>query len=309
MKAAILYFDVKDTEYFKRLEQFISLNYSRYLTVNKEKEKADYLVTDYLNKRNSKTIITIKDYYGDISKYQRATQICIELINQVFRDTDIPEDQNGTKPMVYCITSAKGGAGKTTVSKAIAKYSAGTGRDVLYINPDPASAGEMDMPKNSGNGITKLLYYLKTNRIKSGILLSELAQPCKTGSYDCVVNTNASPDCLLDSDFADRLMDAVLRDELHDIVIIDFPSYLADSLLNILQRADIGLIISGNASCAREQLFNQYILSKSKDNIIVINNRCTTGEYFLPSDNSSDSGEFYSALVKIIKKAENIDDY
>jgi MinD-like ATPase involved in chromosome partitioning or flagellar assembly len=302
MHTAGIYFDVEDKEYFGRLEEYIKLNYPRFFRVCNKTEESDYVITDYLNKRNSRNLITIKESDGDIKKLQRASGICIGLIGIIYKNTDISTEQNRGGPMIICVTSALGGAGKTMISTAIAKYASVIGREVLYMNLDPSSAGEIKMNENAGNDMTKLQYCLENNRKICGTLLKEISNPVADGVYECIANISPVPDSLLGSRAAERLIEAARADEFHDLIIMDVPSFLSDTLLKLLQGTDMGILITGREPSQREKVFMEYLKTHCLGKIKIVKNRCSDNSDSVPEDDGKGTNErFGKAIMNIYK--------
>lgn len=302
MHTAGIYFDVEDREYFERLEEYIRLNFLRYFRVCNKTEESDFVITDYLNKRNRRNIITIKESDGDIKKFQRASEICIGLVGIIYKNTDLSIEQDRRGPVIVCVTSAQGGAGKTRISTALAKYAASIGREVLYINLDPSSSGEVRMTENSENSLTKLQYFLENNHEISGILLKKLSFPVAEGAYECISNIHPAPDSLIDSKGADRLIEVAKADEFHELIIMDVPSFLSDTLLKLIQGANMSILITSREKTLREEGFTDYLSTHCQGKIMVVKNRCSDSYDSVPSDDGTESGErFCKAITNIYR--------
>lgn len=302
MNTAGIYFEVEDKEYFRRLEEYIRFNFTAFFHVCQKTEESDYVITDYLNKRNSRNIISIKESDGDIKKFQRASGICLDLVGIIYKNTEISKESSGVDPLIICVTSALGGAGKTRIAKALAKHAAAIGREVLYINLDPSSAGEIERGESAGNDLTKLQYFLENNSKISGTLLKEVSNPVIDGAYDCIANVRPVPDCFIGSKVADRLMEAARADEFHNLIIMDVPSFLSDTLLKLIQEANIGILITGREITRREQGFMDYISTHCQDKIMVVKNRCSDNDNSVPAYDGKESGErFYKAITNIYR--------
>ncbi|MBN1623768.1 MAG: tyrosine-protein kinase family protein [Clostridia bacterium] len=302
MHTAGIHFDVEDREYFARLEEYIKLNYPRFFQICNKAEESDYIITDYLNKRNSRNIITIKESDGDIKKLQRASGICIGLIGIIYKNNDISTDQSRERPLIICVTSALGGAGKTKISTALAKHASAIGSEVLYMNLDPSSASEIKMNENAGNDMTKLQYCLENNRKIYGTLLKEVSNPVADGVYECITNISPVPDSLIGSRSADRLIEAARADEFHDLIIMDVPSFMSDTLLKLLQGADTGILITGREPLLREQVYMEYLKTHCQGKIKIVKNRCSDNSNSVPEDDGKGTNEgFGKAIMNIYK--------
>ncbi len=300
MQTAGIYFDVEDKEFFDRLGEYIGLNFPRFLRICKENEKSDFVITDYLNKRNSRNIITIKESEGDIVKYQKASGICIELVRIIYKDIDISEEQKESGTSIICITSARGGVGKTKIAISLASHAARSGRDVLYINLDPTSTCEVNLTGNPKNALTKLQYYLESENKTSGTILKELANQMEGGAFDCIVNVHPSPDCVIGSNTADKLLETAMTDSFHDLTILDLPSFLSDSLIRLLKGSTGGIILTGSEINSREKKFIEYLDSHCKGKFIVVKNQCNDVENSIPPDNNQRPGEKYEKAITSI---------
>lgn len=303
METAGIYFDIEDREYFDRLEGYIRLNFPRFLKVCREQVDSFFVITDYLNKRNSKNIISIKETGGDIQKFQRASDICIELVNLIYGDKEVTDGHSRKSPHTICVTSAVGGAGKTKISLSLAKHAVNSGYKVLYINADHSSTGEISLPKSAGNGLTRLQYYLYKNKKPTETLLKDISCPAVQEGYDCIVNVSPSPNCIINTDVVDSFFNAVALDEFHDYIFIDFPSHMSDSLIRLMQGADKGVLICSNSNYnQREQKFQEFLATHCDNKYEVVRNYCADNDRGIPRDENNRPGELFNKAISDLFK-------
>lgn len=302
MKTTGIYFDVEDREYFDRLGEYISINYPGFFRICNEDESRDIVITDYLNKRNSKNIITIREEGGDIEKFKRASSICMDLVKIVYGETDFTKGSGSSGPTVIPVTSALGGAGKTKISCALAKHAASTGRSVLYINLDASSSFKPVNSSKPANGLSELHYYLKSGDRISGICLKDIARPFEGGSFDCILNNRPAPDCMISPVEADRLIEAAYKDVFHEVIILDIPSFMGEALTRLMNGATKGIVITKREPEYRETCFSEYLDVHCKGKYMTVANRCSDLENSVPVDSGARTGEPFGRAIKEIYK-------
>jgi len=308
MERIPIYIDVSDTEFFERLGDYIRLNYSRYFKIVKDNEaELGFTITDYLNRRNSHSIITIKESGGDIDKFQKADDICISLLKLTHGDAVFSRKLNEKGPKVICVTSALGGIGKTTVAKALAKCALSRGFRVLYINTDPTSAGEVPTRGKQSNSLTKLHHILMEKDKETGLLLKSVSLVSSEGGYDCIVNHIPSPDSIISGKCMEKLIAAAKMDTFHDFIFIDFPSYLSESLLELAKGVSIMIVVLSNGKNDREEEFKKFLEVYCSQKIVPVINRKRGGKNGLPCfEGRVPSSEFINSVEDVFKSLGGI---
>jgi hypothetical protein len=257
MKAARIYFDVNDEEYFSRLGKYMILKYPTYFNIVQENGTAlpTYIVTDYLNKRNSRNIIVIKSEGGDISKYNKASDICTKMIEMIFEDSEISPVSDENASRIICITSGVGGRGKTIIARELAVSYMNQGYKVLYINTDTASAGEIETREDKFNNLDRFMYYLEN--VKRRVFLETLAETESKTGIKCICNRIPSPENPPDAHMSKLMMKRLKREDCFEYIIIDCPSCICGGLVEIIRESDHSIFVTGNVKVKRERLISR----------------------------------------------------
>ncbi|MDX1358868.1 MAG: hypothetical protein R3232_08560 [Clostridia bacterium] len=242
-----LYFDVRDTEYFKRLAEYMIFNYWRYFKVaeSREADEGVCIISDYLNRRNRKNVFLIREKGGDISKYSSASAICTALIEKFSSDKAAAGYPGRGETRITCVTSSEGGTGKTTVSKALARLLSEKGLRVSYINPDPFSSEGEGAPGNSVNGYTRFRFHLRKNEGDIPALMEAMAKRNERYRFDQLLNDKPSPDGFMDKGEAALLANSMACGCGYDEIIMDIPPYPSEGHLELMHRADINVLLRG----------------------------------------------------------------
>ena len=248
-----LYFDVKDTEFFDRLKQYILANYGMYFEITEDKENNSEVCTisDHINKRNRKGIFLIKEEKGDISKYCCASDICLALMKANNIGYSKKTSRENNRPIMICVTSSSGGVGKSTLSKAMSVNFAVSGKKVLYINPNPFSSSEKIFNEIGKNSYTRFRYYTRKKSGDIATLIKGIASRDAEKRVDFIVNSKPSVDGFIKKNEASWLMTELSRSCPYDIVIFDIPSYPGDGHIEIMKHANWNEILKKNGQIDR----------------------------------------------------------
>lgn len=305
MKAANIYFDVHDKEYFSRLGEYMILKYPMHFNIvqDRETELPTYLVTDYLNKRNSRNIIVIKSEDGDISKYSKASDICIKMIEMIFDSSENIPVSEADAPMTICVTSGVGGRGKTTIAKGMAVCYMNQGYKVLYINTDTSSAGETKTREDKFNNLDRLMYYLES--AKRMVLLESLAEAEIETGLKCICNRLPSPENPPDARMSKLLMKRLKKEDRFEYIIIDYPSCICGGLVEIIRGSNHSIFVTGNDKVKRERLFLEYLDTVTEKKMIEVRNRCNSGDMHIPDKSNDNNDLFRRSIRNLIKLLED----
>lgn len=284
MIKANLYFDTKDNEYFNKLKEYIAINYQSYfkLTDNRSELKNGYIISDYLNKRNNRNMILIKDTGGDICKYTKASEICAFLLERCSRDfkSVVLAGNNATR--IICVTSALGGAGKSIVAKALCCKLSQKGKKVLYINADPFSTGEHPLGESEKNLYTELRYFIRKNKNDIGLITKSLAIKDELTRVDYIVNGLPSHDGFMEINEAERFAAKMQGNSDYQFITIDLPSHLNAGHLALMKFSSSNIVVLKHPICKRQDNFLRFLKLKDVENISKVDNFSETGEIHLP---------------------------
>ncbi|MCK5759475.1 MAG: AAA family ATPase [Clostridiales bacterium] len=301
-----LYFDVNDTEFFNRLKQYILANYGMYfeITENAEIGPGVCIISDYINRRNRKGIFLIKEDKGDISKYCCASDICLALMkaNNIGNGKKVSHGNNG--PIMICVTSASGGVGKSTVSKAMSCNFATSGKKVLYVNPNPFSSYEQIFIEAEKNSYTRLRYYVRKKSGDISTLIRGLASRDAERRVDFIVNSKPSVDGFIKKDEASWLMTELGSRCPYDIIIFDIPSYPGDGHLEIMKYANRNFLVYSLLTNEKHKVYHRFLKSSGVNNIYDVANFTDTGDNSIPEAEgifNRHPENFWSAIDRLCK--------
>ena len=279
-----LYFDVKDTEYFNRLKQYILANYGMYfeITENAEIGSGVCIVSDYINRRNRKGIFLIKEDKGDVSKYCRASDICVALMkaNEIGNGRKVSAGNDG--PMMICITSASGGVGKSTVSKAMSCSFALSGKKVLYINPNPFSSCEDIFIETEKNSYTRLRYHVRKKSGDISTLIKGLASRDAERRVDFIINNKPSADGFIKKDEAVWMMTEMSGGCPYEIIVFDIPSYPGEGHIEIMKHVNRNFLLHSLLPDEKHRVYRRFLESAGVNNICDVANFTDAGDNSVP---------------------------
>lgn len=279
-----LYFDVEDKEYFRRLEEYILANFSMYFEISDKKEAGPgtCIVSDYINKRNRKGVFLVKKEKGDISKFKSAFEICSVLLkmNSIGPCSTAFPGKRG--PMIVCVTSASGGAGKTTIAKAMSCEFASKGRKVLYINPNPFSSSEPVFNEKEKNSYSRLRYYISKEDENIIGRIKSLASHDAQRRVDYIVNKIPSPDGFLNAREAAWMMEGIVNNCPYNTVVFDIPSYPGEGHIEIMKYSHRNFIVLPGPSDEKYNAYQTFIKSNGVGSIVEVNNFSNEGENPIP---------------------------
>lgn len=308
-----LYFDVKDTEYFERLQQYIMANFNMYfeITENAEIESGVCIVSDYINRRNRKGIFLIKEEKGDISKYCCASDICSELmkVNKIGNGKKVVMGNKG--PIIICVTSASGGVGKSTIAKAMSCSLALSGKKVLYINPNPFSSCENIFPEHEKNSFTRLRYFSRKKNEDISALIKGLVSRDSERRVDFIVNSKPSADGFIKKDEVAWLVAELRSGCPYDIIIFDIPSYPGEGHLELMKRSNNNFLLYSLLPDEKHRVYRSFLESNGINNIYDVANFTDSGENAIPESEgifSRNPENFWSAVRKICKTLGEINE-
>ncbi|MBN2558526.1 MAG: AAA family ATPase [Clostridia bacterium] len=285
MKKMNLYFDVRDTEYFERLKKYILLNNGNLLGIAKAREELNggYLVSDYLNKRNTRNIIIFGEGKDELSKYQKASAICNVFLDRYSEDSGeyIEAGKGGAR--IICVTSALGGAGKSTASKAICCRLAERGRKVLYVNLDSLSSGETVFGQAESNNCTRMRYFMRKHEGEMAARIKSLAARDERRRVDYISNGRPSMDGPIEEAEAEWFASAVTGSSIYEYVVLDIPSCLSEGHIKLMKEASLNIIIRRGETGRRQRNFSEYLESLAIKKVIEASNFSEDGEYAIPS--------------------------
>jgi len=259
-------FDVKDRVYFKMLKSYILLNYSNVIKI--DDINYDFVISDKVKLKEN--YIIINDTNFDIYKYQKASKICSQIVNKTNKnkkdDKTLPTIN---KVKIITVTSAIGGAGKTTIAEAIASILVSEGHKILLISLDLFSPYAGLLEDVNENDISKLIYYLQEER---GVNIS--IEACK--SYDhnkdiyFIRSIYPSLDGFISEKVTSSLLKGIKNNRIYDYIVFDIPSYLTKGNIKIMNEANLNILIKLNDS-RREKIYIEYLEKKTKKTITIIN--------------------------------------
>ncbi len=310
MKRIRLGFDVKDRDYFDNLIDYIRLNYGRYFhtDVSEDARKADYLISDHINKRNRKNVIIIKDGGGDIEKYKKASSICSDLFEICSFNGGADKVDSGQEAHVICVTSAAGGAGKSTVAKALACRMAEKGVKVLYMDMNPMSSGEPPFLTKGKNPVTELfcLVYGKDDSIAAKV--KTLSRRDEKRRVDYITNARPSTDGFFNREEAEFFMDNMRRREFYRTMVLDVPAMPTDGYMEILKNASNVIFVKGGSENKRQENMMEYLKEREEVTINEVDNFSDSGGLALPRSRNifnDRPDKFWNGIDRIIKMIGN----
>ena len=304
-----LFFDVKDKEYFARLQHYILANYGMYfeITDDRDDEPGTYIVSDYINRRNKKDVFLIKEQKGDISKFSGASEICSALmkLNNQESINAIPAGIGG--PVIFCVTSAAGGVGKTTIAQAMCCSLALEGRNVLYMNFNPFSSNEYIFSESGRNSLTRLRYYLKKKEGDIAARIKSLASRNIERRIDFLVNEAPSADGFISREETSRMIRGLICGQPYDAVVFDIPSYPGEGHIEIMRQAVKNLLIYSGEPDNKYSEFRKFLEIKGVNHIINVANFSGPGENSVPRADgifSTHPEAFWKAVNKLCELPE-----
>lgn len=307
-----LFFDVKDTEYFNRLQEYILANYGMYFEITDDKNAtgATCTVSDYINRRNKRDVFLIKDEKGDISKYSCASEICsaIMLLNNTGNESISLNAASKTK--FICVSSASGGAGKSTIAQSLCCNFSIEGHKVLYLNLNPFSTCEYLCEKSGRNDLTRLRYYLDKNDEGTMPGFKALVSRNAERRVDYIVNDNPSADGFIGKNEVPVLLKHLDQCGLYEKVVFDIPSYPGEGHIEIMKGAGVNLLIYINGPDEKHQKFLGLLKQSGINNIIEVANLTQNGENSIPkADNifSAHPTVYWESIARLCRVAEGND--
>ncbi|MFO7611118.1 MAG: AAA family ATPase [Clostridia bacterium] len=285
MKKMNLYFDVRDTEYFERLKKYILLNNGNLLGIVDAKEELNggYVVSDYLNKRNTRNIIIMGEGKEELSKYQKASAVCSFFLGRYSEDAGELIATGGSGARIICVTSALGGAGKSTVSKAICCRLAERGRKVLYANFDPFSSGEMVFGQSDINNYTRMRYFMRKHEGDMAARIKSLAVRDERRRVDYISNGRPSMDGPIEAVEAEWVASAISGTPIYEYAVLDMPSCPSEGNITLMKEASLNIIIRKEETGRRQQNFIEYLKGLEIGKVIEVDNFSEDGKYAIPS--------------------------
>ncbi len=308
-----LFFDIKDNEYFDRLKQYILANYGMYFEITNDREESPGIctVSDYINRRNKKDIFLIKEEKGDISKFSGASEICSALMKMNNPENEKLVLAGNSNPYVICVTSAAGGAGKSTVAQAMCCNFALKGRKVLYFNFNPFSSNELIFKKNGKKSFTRFRYYLKKPDSDITAVIKNLVARDAEKRVDYIVNDAPSADGFISREEAFRMMDHVKSGCMYDVIVFDVPSYPGEGHIEVMRHAGKNFLIYSCEPDEKHSAFRKFLEDKGVNYIVSVANFTDSGENSIPraeSIFSSHPEDFWDSIAGLCKAVEENND-
>lgn len=286
MEKVNLCFDVNDIEYFEKLKEYIMLNYQTYFNIvpGKDELNGGYLISDYLNKRNNKNILIFGNGNCDVYKFQKASEICSAILEKYSKEYNLnealPVKENSLK--IVCVTSALGGAGKSTVAKAICCKFAEWGKKAIYINPDSFATGETVFSEGNENAFTRLRYCIRKENKNINAVMESLISREETRRVDYIVNASPSADGFMQKNEVNWFVSKIIRNCTYDLMVIDIPSYLSEGHIEFLKLSAVNVVVLIESMGKRQQNFMDYLKKREIPNIIEVFNFTESKDISLP---------------------------
>lgn len=303
-----LYFDVRDTEFFDRLKQYILANYGMYFEITEEADisSGTCIISDHINRRNRKGIFLIKEEKGDVSKYCCASDICLALMkaNNIGHGKKASYGNNG--PITICVTSASGGVGKSIISKAMSCNFAISGKKVLYINPNPFSSCENIFNETEKNSYTRLRYYARKKSGDISTLIKGLASRDAERRVDFIVNSKPSVDGFIKKNEASWLMTEICTRCPYDIVVFDVPSYPGEGHIEIMKHSSKNFLVYSPLPDEKHKVYHRFLNECGVNNIFGVANYTDKGDNPIPEAEgifSRHPENFWRAIDRLCKTA------
>jgi len=304
-----LYFDVKDKEYFERLQQYITANYGMYfeITDSYENESQACTVSDYINKRNRKGIFLVKEEKGDVSKFCSASEICSALMefNNFGNEDNNSKNKNGLH--VVCVTSAAGGVGKSVIAQALCCSWALKGKKVLYINPNPFSTYEQIFTDKEKNAYTRLRFYIRKMSGDISTRMKSLACTDLKRRVDYIINAFPSPDGFIQSEEASWFMTEISKSCCYDVIVFDMPSCPDEGLIEIMKKSNRTFLVFKENPDDRHNAFRRFLVSGGVNYISDVANFSGTCKNQVPKAEgifTHNPPDFWGALNDLCKFSE-----
>ena len=304
-----LFFDVKDNEYFARLQQYILANYGMYFEIIDEgnNDPETYTVSDYVNRRNKKDVFLIKEQKGDISKFRGASEICSALMKMNNSESKNTMPTGTAGPVFFCVTSAAGGTGKTTIAQAMCCSLALKGRNVLYMNFNPFSSNEYIFTESDRNSLTRLRYYLKKTEGDIAARIKSLVSRNIERRIDFIVNEAPSADGFISKEETLRMIRGLICNQSYDSIVFDIPSYPGEGHIEIMKQAVKNLLIYSGEPDNKHSAFRKFLEAKGVNHIIDVTNFSGSGENPVPRADdifSTHPEAFWKAVSKLCELPE-----
>ncbi|MDX1357213.1 MAG: hypothetical protein R3232_00125 [Clostridia bacterium] len=302
-----LTFDVMDIEYFERLGRYISANYGMYFEITDEKDSASetFVISDYINRRNSKGVFLVKEDKGDVSKFSPASEICAGLMEFTNPGTCSPAAKGNI--LTISVTSVAGGAGKSVISKAICCHLAEKGQKILYINFNPFSTHDGFFSENDKNSLTRLRYYLSKNDEDIMSRIKSLASRNVEKRIDYINNKEPSEDGFISITEASNLVDGLSGNIVYDSIVFDLSSYPESGQMEIMRRSSANILVCRKAVDDRHTSFRKYLEKNGVSRIFEVMNFNNSGDSCIPEAKdifTAYPGVFWNAIDRLCKKLE-----
>lgn len=280
MKIKIAIADTNET-YAKRLFEALSRQNNLSLSVFTDKDKLekeiayaryDIILFDYsmysndslfksaklavaLYDEDSEVPYNIPGKYKAVKKYQRGTTIYKEVIGLYSEYVSESPFFNHSKHnfKVICFYSPVGGSGKTTVSMACAHSIANKGRNVMYLNFEPAASYGVYLPLKGGKGIGELFAAIGGSGSFS-LKLESLMKKTPQGIIYFEKFENLLDIYEITSEDIEKLIRMIGDTEKAEYVVIDMGSDFNDLNRGIMDISDKIVLVERPEKTAKEKI-------------------------------------------------------
>ncbi len=201
-----------------------------------------------------KNAILYSDYVK-IIKYQRISNLYKEIIKEYANKAGyIPNFEKVQNTKMIAVYSPVGGAGKTTISLAIASKFALSEKKVLFLSMEQLDSSScLNRHKDEMDGITLLVESLEENS-NFGLKMKGIIQKGFNGvfyieGFERIVDYNSiSPDEIR------KVLENILRYGEYDFVVVDMESCLNQNGKEILSQADNVIIVEKGGEIPKKKL-------------------------------------------------------
>ena|GEM_PF-591214 len=311
MKRLRIRIDGKDKPYLDMLREYLKVNGSGLFDI--VDENADCFLTDDQSYSGKKDVIVLAEENGDIFKYQPADHIISCILEKGYKDQGSQRPLCIKKTEIIFITSAHGGAGKSTIAQGLCLYWAKHSKKVLYIDLDAFTSGECIFSNEKEKDFSILRYYISKMEGDINIYIE------KYKNYDTVYDVSylksIYPSCenMLSEAESSYLMKGMARNELYDYIVIDPPLYPTKVYMDMMKNCDHVIFVK-NAGSTKEEEVIAFLENSGVDPVIACNMvRYTKGIYIPKAQSRLElmPKEFFDAMDALSlcmeeKNGENI---
>lgn len=277
MKRLRIRIDGKDKPYLDMLREYLKVNGSGLFDI--VDENADCLLTDNQTYSGKKDVIVLSEENGDIFKYQPADHISACILEKGYIGQGSGRPLCMKKTRIVFMTSAHGGAGKSTIAQGLCLYWSKRSKKVLYIDLDAFTSGECIFSNEKEKDFSILRYYI--SKMEGDINMYIEKYKNYDAVYDVSYLKSIYPSCenMLTEAESSFLMKGMTENELYDYIVIDPPLYPAKAYLDMMKKSDHVIFVK-NAGSTKEEEVIAFLENNDIDPVIACNTvRYTKGIY------------------------------